>query len=391
MCHANLWGEDGWVWYPDAYNRGWQSLLLPWSGYLQTASRLVALATLPFPLAWVPTLFAGAAILAQACVAAFMVSDRLAVLCPTRPIRYLFALLYALQPNTYETFANLTNLQWHLGLLSFLVVISAPPKRPIGWALDCTVLLISGLSGPLCIFITPIAGWRALMSRERVSFTCAAIVFASAAIQLWCMFGPEAQRGAPHLGAGPIRLARIVSLQIVLALLFGRHTMPLYLEWSSWRDGVLPLCVAGGAFLLTLRTMWTGPPIVRLACVFGGLVLASALVRPTGSPSEIAWEILAIPDNDTRYFFLPALAWAAVLFTLAGDRNAVFRWIARALLLIALLMLPGDWRLPKTFPLREPTDFVQKARAFAIAPPGTVMTFPVQPFLGHPMTLRKTP
>ncbi len=379
------------MWYPDAYNRGWRCLLSPWTGYLQTASRLVALATLPFPLAWVPRLFAAAAILVQACVAAFMVSGRMAILCPARWIRCLFALLYVLQPNAYETYANLTNVQWHLGLLAFLVIIGAPPSRPSGWAFDVAVLVVSGLSGPLCIFIAPVAVLRALLMRDRASVARAAIVCAGAATQLWCVFGPGAGRGAPHLGAGPVRLARIVSLQIVLALLFGRHEMSVYMEWPSWHDGVLPLCVAAAALLLTLRTVWTGPPVVRLACLFGSLVLAATLIRPTGSASESAWEILAIPDTDTRYFFLPALAWAAVLFALANDRNRVFRWIGRMMLLVLVVMLPGDWRLPQTFPLREPTDFVQKARAFAVAAPGTVMTFPVQPFLGHPMTLRKAP
>jgi len=32
LLHAEVWGDDGWSWYPDAYSIGWHSLLLPVGG-----------------------------------------------------------------------------------------------------------------------------------------------------------------------------------------------------------------------------------------------------------------------------------------------------------------------------------------------------------------------
>jgi len=34
LLQAELWGDDGWSWYPDAYNHGLASLLVPVGGYL---------------------------------------------------------------------------------------------------------------------------------------------------------------------------------------------------------------------------------------------------------------------------------------------------------------------------------------------------------------------
>ena len=55
LLHAGLWGEEGRILYPDAYNAGLASLLWPGGGYLDTYSRLVALAVQPLPLIYVPS------------------------------------------------------------------------------------------------------------------------------------------------------------------------------------------------------------------------------------------------------------------------------------------------------------------------------------------------
>ncbi|MBE7212883.1 MAG: hypothetical protein INR65_17865, partial [Gluconacetobacter diazotrophicus] len=98
---------------------------------------------------------------------------------------------------------------------------------------------------------------------------------------------------------------------------------------------------------------------------------------------------MSMPDVGDRYYVMPMLAWAVVLFTLAADHAPVFRWSGRALLLVVALSLPGDWHLPTSFPVGGRTDFVARARAFAAAPPGTTAQFPVHPQGVPPMTLTK--
>jgi hypothetical protein len=68
----------------------------------------------------------------------------------------LLASLYLLMPNTAELHANVTNSQWYLALAAFLIVISDAAPNRIWKAFDNVLLLLSGLSGPFSIFLTPI-------------------------------------------------------------------------------------------------------------------------------------------------------------------------------------------------------------------------------------------
>ncbi|MCQ8240490.1 hypothetical protein [Rhizosaccharibacter radicis] len=389
LLHATFWAEDGWRWYPEAYTMGWSSLFKPWTGYLQTISRLVALAAQPFPLSWAPTLFAGAAILVQAGVATFMLSDRLAELCPRWTVRAAFALLYVLLPNSFEVYANLTNVQWHLALLAFLVCVGRPPAGAVGRGFDLLVLVLSGLSGPCCVFVLPVALWRAFMRGDRADLVRFAILLLCVVVQLWCLFGGGGGRAAPPLGAGPRRLTLILSLQVILPLLIGRHSDPVYTELPWWTNGVMPAAVFALAAALTARTLVVGPAAVRFGCVFAGGIMLAALVRPAIGSSDPAWFAMSHPDVGDRYYVMPMLCWGAVLFAAAADRWVAVRYTARALLLLAAVMLPGDWHLPSGFTFGGRTDFVQRARSFADAPSGTVMSFPVNPVGVEPMVLRK--
>ena len=126
VLRADFWGEDGWQWYPDAYNSGWASLLVPHTGYLETISRLGGLLVQPFPLAWAPTLFAAIALAVQVLPPVFLVASRVEDAWPQAGSRLVFALVYLGLPNSYEAFVNLTNAQWHLAVLAFLVVVRMP-------------------------------------------------------------------------------------------------------------------------------------------------------------------------------------------------------------------------------------------------------------------------
>ncbi|MGI4744579.1 MAG: hypothetical protein ACRYGI_07280 [Janthinobacterium lividum] len=389
LFHATFWAEDGWSWYPDAYLRGWHVLVEPWTGYMQTDVRLVAFVSQLFPLAWAPTLFACSAILLQAVTATFMLSDRLAEICPSRPYRALFALFYMLLPNSFEVYANLTNAQWHLGLLAFLVTIAANPRSRAQLVFDVVALGISVLSGPFCLFLIPIALIRTALERDRIAAMRTAIIVAGALVQLWCLFGHGLSRSAPPLGAGPRRLAVILSMQVILPVLLGRHSTPIYTTLGWWRDDILPCLVALAGLALTVRTLIVGPAIVRWACLFAGGQLFAALVRPATGSQTPAWVLFSMPDVGDRYYILPMLAWAVVLFALTADPSRAFRRCGQCLMLLMLIMLPGDWHLPTSFPFTGRTDFVQRAHAFAEAPSGTVMSFPVHPAGMRPMWLTK--
>ena len=159
ILRADFWGEDGWLWYPDAYRSGASCLFVPHTGYLQTISRLVALGSQMVPLRWAPTVFAVIALFIQLLPPLLLISRRFDDVWPHLPSRLVFAAAFIGFPNSFEEFGNITNSQWYLGVLAFLIVSGAVPRTPTGRVFDAAGLILSGLSGPFCIMLAPVAGW----------------------------------------------------------------------------------------------------------------------------------------------------------------------------------------------------------------------------------------
>jgi len=386
LLRANFWGEDGWNWYPEAYAAGWRCLAWPHTGYLQTAPRLVALATQPFPLAWAPTLFAAVAIAAQAMPGAFLLGRRMDAEWPSVPGRVLFALLYAALPNSFEVSANLTNTQWHLAVLAFLVVASTPVRNWTGGSFDTAVLVLFGVSGPFCVFLLPVAAWTWVRQRTGQRFRRLAVVAGCCALQGACLIATMgATRSTAPLGAGVVRLARIVAAQIVLGPLLGTRIGRHLADSTAWGWSAVPVSIALAGLALAVVALWRGPSLLRMAAVASAGLFAAALAHPQVNLTEPQWLMMTHPGTGQRYYFVPMLVWIGVLLTLARAREQALRIPALALLLLAALGIAGDWNPPKM----TATDFVAKARAFADAPPGARMEFPLHPPGVSPMVLVK--
>lgn len=387
LLHAELWGDDGWSWYPDAYAHGALSLLWPVNGYLNSLQRLVALAAQPLPLAWAPTVFALAALAIQVLPAVFLVSARMDRAWPGRWTRALFALIVLLLPNEIEFYVNLTNAQWNLALLAFLVLVADAPRSRAAWAFDSAVLLLCGLSGPFCLLLMPVALLELGEHRDGTRIARAALLGATALVQAGCLLAaPHGGRTTAPLGAGPVVFARIAALQILLGAELGYYAVSALPALAAFQGAALPLVVTAAGALLTLVALWRGGWLLRKFALFAALLLAGALASPQVTNTEPQWPVMAIPPMGNRYFTIPIICWVAVLFTLAADRRWLPRIAGAALLLVLLA-----WGIPHDFhelPMPR-TDFQDRARAFAAAPPGTRMEFPLHPPGLTPMVLVK--
>ena len=388
LLHADFWAEDGWRWYPDAYNQGWHSLLIPYAGYLQTICRLVALAAQPFPLLWAPTLFALAALCLQIATALLLASSRLDAAWPGRASRILFACIFLLLPNAFEVYANLTNAQWNLSLLGFLILVASPARSRTGGLLDLAALLLCGLSGPFCLFLLPVAAWQAHRVRRPDAWRKLAALAVCAALQ--ASLAVAAGRGAAtQLGAGILRLSDIVALQILLGTLIGRHGMAPILAGRLWSDQVLPVALILLAGMLSILALQRGSRLLRQFCLFATPLLAAGLLRPATGSIQPAWLLFSTPDLGDRYYVVPMLAWVGILLTLAADRNRSLRILGVGLLAMVLLSIPGDLHFATALATAPPTGFDAAARRFAAAPAGTEMAFPLHPQGAPPMRLTR--
>ena len=391
----SFWGEDGWVWYPECYAHGWRCLLVDHSGYLQTISMLVALISQPFPLQHAPKLFALAALAVQVAPSLFLVSDRMAVAIPRLSVRLLLALLILAAPAMSEVYVNVTNAQWHLALLCFLVVTAAPPAGWTGRVFDTVVLVIGGLSGPFSVFLAPAAVLWWLVRRGRWACWRMLLLLGAAAIQASLILVHQASRASstgPGLGVSLRSLDTILLNTILGPATFGWQAMRRN-GWLAGHGGwlfgpssaalIVSTLLVACAILLAATALWRGGWLLRCFLLFMVLELVASLVDGLTIDQRPLWEELG-PAVTNRYSFHPILAWLAVLVSLTVDRATALRALGGVLLACSLIFaIAGDWELA---PL-PPTDFQAKARAFEKAPPGTVMQFQTRPMFY--MTLTK--
>jgi hypothetical protein len=379
VTHAQFFGEDGMIYFQNVYGHGvLRTLLVPQAGYLQSFSVLAAGVAQLVPLAQAPLVTDLLAIAAQALVVALLLSDRTAAFIPDVRVRALLAALYIAAPDEFELHATAVNAQWHLALAALLVLLTPVPASRAGRALDVGALLLSGLTGPFCILLAPLAliqrGWRgagfAPWWRIAVPASCAVV-------QLICLVAvsrhaPEGfnviHRPMPELGATPSLFVQLIGSKLLATPLIGE---PAALSLSSKTDAVLTLL----ALVAALRLARTAPPELRLTILFAGALLVVALARPlTPSP---AWTVLTEPINGNRYFAIPRLAFLACLVWLACRHGrAIVRGGAVTLLLIvAVVAVPGGW----VYGAFADTGYAARAATFERAPKGTTVRFPVNP------------
>jgi hypothetical protein len=374
LLDAPLWAEDGPLWIYDAYTTGIASLAIPHTGYLQTFPRLVGFSTDIVPLKWVPTIFVLAGFLVQVAPAWFLLSARGKTLIPNLWARLLLIIFYLGVPNSFETFVNVTNAQWHIAIIMFLIIIMTVPKTPFWRVIECAGLVVGGLSGPFSFVLAPLAWWQArtenaLLGPRGIQ---ALILTLTAVVQAGFVFASAGtERHLQPLGASIWGFARITVGQIFLAAIIGSKHVSRLEQTPLWHANPFPLVLLIVFLAITVLAFRKGPPAYRVFTVFAVLIYASALWSPVISTTQPQWDALEVPGAGSRYYLLPTLAWFAGLLVLAGDRHRVIRRAAQVLILLSAIGVRTDWEY-----LREPeTHFFEAAELFDTVPVGTKMIF----------------
>jgi len=343
VLHAQLWGDDGKKWLFDAYTYGLGRVFLPYEGYLGVFQGVAAAGVLLAPLSWAPLLFALVALAVQSLPFAFLATDRLALVVPRRYVRVLAGVACLSVPTIIELLGTLTNTQWSLAVLAALVV-AAPRVRGWSWRIfDFMVVLLSGLSGPFCIFLLlPAAGiaWRRRSSSQWALTWC---VLATSLIQGVAIAASAGlQRPAlltPVMPSAVLGLKLLVDRMALVPIVGANSAYRASGALPLWGDLALGLAIAGvfaGALAIASAEM-------RLLLTFGLLVLAGTLIA-----SRTTWAQMLHPYYGERYWFIPMLAWLLALTLLAARRRArlVGPACAAAIVLFAVLAAPAGWLYP---------------------------------------------
>jgi hypothetical protein len=285
--------------------------------------------------------------------------------------------MYLAIPNAAEIHANITNGQWHLGLIACMVLL-AQPASGWGWRIfDGAVLVLTSISSPLGTLLVPVAAVMWWKRREKWS-AYSLVLLAPGALAAFIISRLSHQRPVATIGATFTRFAAIFGRQIFLSSLLGKSSQGWLLELNSLHFVEAIATVAGLAVLL--YALRYGPIELKLFILYAYAVLALALLIPlVGTPALPNWELMCLPPgiDGERYYFLSMLAFLASLVWIATCKASAraLRKFAVALLLLFPIGVYQDWNLPPF----EDLDFYYYADQFERAPAGTKIVIPINP------------
>ena len=155
LFHAQFWTEEGHVFFAEAYNfGGWTALFRTYEGYFHAFPRLAAALALLVPLSFAPLVLNIIEIVLQALPVNLLLSSRSSAWGSLR-FRAFLAGIYLSLPNNREMCNGIAQAQWILALCAILLLTASIPKSIVGRIFDISMLLLSSLTGPFCIFLLP--------------------------------------------------------------------------------------------------------------------------------------------------------------------------------------------------------------------------------------------
>lgn len=353
VTYPQFYAEDGVFWYSEAYsaNNFWEPFLIPKQKYFQTISRVGGTLGNLVDIGYAPIIFNWVAILLEVLPAMYFLSSRFSKLVPKFYMRFLCSLAYLLLLGTAETHANLTNAQWRLALLMFLIII-APESKRIGWKIfDSFFLLLAGLSGPFIFFALPTAIIYYFYRKSfRIFYSRLAILGSTFLIQLYSFLFivTDATRSTQPLGASWVNFFQILSGNIFLRSIFSQGYVGKIRKLALWESGQLPIIIGIVGIAVLIYVIWKAELELKLLIIFTFLVFTAALVSPQVSLERPQWEAMD-GGSGGRYYLLPRLAWVVSLGWLFFNTKLKTLKIFATIMLACFIFvgLPKDWTFNK--------------------------------------------
>lgn len=340
LADGFLWAEDSPIFLKDAGELGLASMFKAYAGYFHLLPRLLAygqvqwigIDSAPHVLVWVSAL-----VTALSSAAIFAIASRWQVFSGSR--RYgavLFALAPVIIPQPGEVYLNITNLQWIVAPLMFVLVLETlgSPRRPsslspIARGAALTALCILALTGPFALIVMPFALCLMAYRRSDGVRLEAIVLLAACGIQL----GAVLNAGEVNDTAGSFKYLRMFSRDFVGGIFFTDEFKAAFARFLS------PLCwfiiVAIGVLaLLSPKRLW----ILALLGLSIGL-WAMGILR-VNDP-----EVILTPTSlGARYYFVPEVlvVWALALLCVTGSRWLL--WVPCSLL--AMMLTTTAMRFP---------------------------------------------
>lgn len=391
VTYPQFWAEDGATWYANAYSMGpLKPFFIPVSGYFQTISRITASLSLFLPLHSVPLFFNLIALVIQVLPAIFFLSKRFEKVIESFGARFLISLAYLGFPSTFETHLNLSNSQWRLAILIFLIMIAKPSSSKAWKIFDGLLLAVAGLSGPFSIMLMPVFCIYYYLSKNKsqqllnffIVLTTGFVQFVSVLFEI----GSHA-RGQINLGISALGFSKIFAGKVVISSLLGARVYNSIWRSSWWNDGYATILVTIIAIALLGYVLKKAELELKLFIIYSYLVFSMALIFPMVSSADMTeWDAMLRPFGGNRYFLLPMLGFIVSIvwiFARAGKAKCLKYFTTFLLGMFIFIGIPFGWIIA---PYKD-FNFSNQAKQFEAFPLGKSMDFKINP--GWTMTLIK--
>jgi hypothetical protein len=244
LLSPRFWAEEGQIYFSYAYRNPWYlSLFSPHLGYFSLLNNIaVTLGAHAFPL-WISSSITTFIAFCIQIIPSMIVIYGQSFLWDTRTKKVIVVLLLLFAPITQELWLNTISSQFHLSLITLLLVIEHHDKLSVtrAWLYRC-LIVIAGLTGVLSCILTPIFILKSFLYRNRESTIQACLLAACTIIQA-SMLGYSVYYSDikyARLGKVDIRtiFATIETKTFLLPLLGEGYTDYLAdLLRSSWSEG----------------------------------------------------------------------------------------------------------------------------------------------------------
>ena len=333
----SLWGEDGTVFLKDALQRSFVSALtLPYNGYLQVSSRLVAEPVSHLPVDWfAPAMAVSGAVIVAAY--AFVIWRASAGHIPNAYLRGALTAMVVLLPVVgVETLDNVVNTIWFLFFLAFWVLLWRPVTKAGAWA-AAMMLFLAVVSNGGTLLLLPLWLVRLFVLRDRRDGMVVGGYAVGAAVQLalsWHDLNMLGEKGASvsttvacgltnscgggvHWSLLPSYLQRVVGGAVTGQSVGGY----LWVHLGTTFEVLLAACLV--VFVVVALRLGSEHvrffvPLTVLASL--GIFLVSGTLRWSSAGLFFEWPHGAANSAGSHYMVVPTLLLFSGMFAFLGDQ-----------------------------------------------------------------------
>lgn len=150
FIYAQLWAEDGVVFYEQSKLYGINSLFLSYEGYLHLIPRLISLVSNYFPITYLPYIYNISTIFIMITVLLVYSHKRLEV-----KFKSIIILGICCIPHSGEVFGTITNIQWYTSLIPLGLLMYEQNEREKSY-INYLLCSLCCFTGPFCFFYAPL-------------------------------------------------------------------------------------------------------------------------------------------------------------------------------------------------------------------------------------------